>query len=47
LRTVLEKFRKARTSQLVDVSHNEPAWKANIDQKKLISYNYAFDLQAL
>jgi len=45
--TVLEKFKKAKTGQLVDVSHKEPAWKANIDQKKLISYNYAFDLQAL
>ena len=47
LQTVLEKFRKAKTGQLVDVSHKEPAWKDNVDQKKLISYIYAFDLLAL
>ncbi len=47
LQTVLDKFKKIKTGQLVDISHSEPAWKDNIGQKKLISYKYAFDLLAL
>ena len=47
LQTVVEKFKKTKTRQMVDLSHNEPAWKENIEQKQLISYKYAFDLLAL
>jgi putative zinc finger/helix-turn-helix YgiT family protein len=47
LKIVLEKFRKAKTKQLVDISHNEPGWKDNFKEKKLISYQYAFDLFGL
>ena len=47
LKTVLEKFRKAKTKQLVDISHNESGWKDNFKEKKLISYQYAFDLCGL
>jgi uncharacterized phage-associated protein len=47
LQTVLDKFKKTKTRQLVDISHDEPAWKDNIEQKKLISYKYAFELLAL
>jgi len=47
LNTVLNKFNKVKTKQLVDISHSESAWKDNIEQKNLISYKYAFDLQAL
>jgi uncharacterized phage-associated protein len=46
LHTVLEKLKNLKTGQLVDISHQESAWKENIEGKRLISYNYAFDLLA-
>ncbi|HET6254577.1 MAG TPA: type II toxin-antitoxin system antitoxin SocA domain-containing protein [Puia sp.] len=47
LESVLEKFKPIKTRQLVDISHQEPAWKENIEGKKIISYQYAFDLLAI
>jgi putative zinc finger/helix-turn-helix YgiT family protein len=47
LQDVLEKFKKVKTKQLVEISHNEPGWKANFEEKKLINYTYAFDLGGL
>ena len=47
LQAVLGTLKNVKTRQLVDISHNEPAWKENIEGKKLIDYNYAFDLLAL
>ncbi len=47
MQVILDKFWKIRTGQLVDISHSEPAWKNNIEEKKLISYKYAFELLAL
>jgi uncharacterized phage-associated protein len=47
LQNVLEKFKKVKTKQLVEISHNEPGWKANFEEKKLINYTYAFDLCGL
>lgn len=47
MQTVQAKLSSLKTSQLVDISHQEPAWKENIDGKKLISYNYAFELIAV
>ena len=47
LEMVLGKLKSLKTKQLVDVSHQEAAWKENIDGKKIISYRYAFDLQAI
>lgn len=47
LHAVLEKLKNLKTGKLVDISHREPAWKENIEGKRLISYNYAFDLLAL
>lgn len=46
LKTVVKKLKGLRTGQLVDISHQELAWKENIEGKKLISYNYAFGLLA-
>jgi uncharacterized phage-associated protein len=47
MQTVQAKLKSLKTSQLVDISHQEPAWKENIDGKKLINYNYAFELIAV
>lgn len=47
MQTVQTKLQHLKTNQLVDLSHHEPAWKDNIEGKKLITYNYAFDLIAI
>jgi uncharacterized phage-associated protein len=47
MQIVLEKLKPVKTKQLVDISHKEPAWKENIEGKKLINYQYAFELLAL
>ncbi|HTI11317.1 MAG TPA: type II toxin-antitoxin system antitoxin SocA domain-containing protein [Puia sp.] len=47
LQVVLGKLKHLKTKQLVDISHSEPAWKENIEGKKLINYKYAFELLAL
>lgn len=36
------------TKQIVDISHDELAWKENKDERRVISYQkFAFNLQAL
>jgi len=47
MEAVAKTLKKLKTNQLVDISHNELAWKENIEGKKLISYQYAFELMAL
>jgi uncharacterized phage-associated protein len=47
LQMVLEKLARLKTRQLVDISHQEAAWKENIEGKKVINYQYAFDLLAV
>lgn len=47
MQTVLEKFKTLKTKQLVDLSHQEPAWKENIEGKKMINYKFAFELLAI
>lgn len=45
---VLWHFEGLRTRDLIEVSHQELAWKENHTQRKLISFQqYAFDLKAL
>jgi uncharacterized phage-associated protein len=47
LQAVLERLKGAKMKQLVEISHQESAWKENIEGKRLINYKYAFELQAL
>ena len=35
---VLDHLKFKKTSDIIELSHNEAAWKSNIDGKKLISY---------
>lgn len=42
---VSSKFKGLSTKQIVDFSHEEPAWKGNIDDKNRISYEYSFILK--
>jgi len=44
LQLVVKKFKPFNTQQLIDYSHKEKAWLENRDEKKLISYRFAFDL---
>ncbi len=47
MQTVQTKLSSLKTNQLVDISHQEAAWKENIEGKKPINYNYAFELMAV
>lgn len=47
LQLVVEKFRDVNSSEIVAISHEETAWIENIEDKRLISYFYAFDLKAI
>ena len=47
LSAVLAMFKSSTTKEVVDISHNEPAWIENEPSRQLISYQkYAFDLKA-
>lgn len=41
------KFKDTSACEIVDISHNEPAWLDNIDGKKIIPFQYAFQLVAV
>lgn len=45
LESVVQKFGKMKTKQLVDYSHNEQGWKDNQKKHKLISYKWAFEIK--
>lgn len=45
LNKVADMFKDTSTNDIVDLSHLESAWQDNHDDKTLISYNYAFDIQ--
>lgn len=47
MRFVLEKIGKLNTGALVNISHAEQGWIENIENKKIIDYQYAFYLKAL
>jgi hypothetical protein len=43
---IVTNFRSLTTKQIVEISHDELAWKENKDERKVISYQkYAFDLK--
>lgn len=44
---VLEKIGSLNTRALVNISHTEEGWAENIENKKIIDYQYAFYLKAL
>jgi len=44
LQQVEEKFKNFSTKELINYSHKEKAWLDNCEEKKLISYQYAFDI---
>lgn len=44
LETILKRFRSTSTNEIIEISHREKAWIENESEKKLIDYNYSFDL---
>lgn len=45
---VSEKFKNTSVKEIIDISHNEDAWKENFNNgRKLIDYHYGFDLKAI
>ena len=44
LELVGSKFSKMKTNEVIEFSHNERAWIENQSDRKLIDYNYAFDI---
>jgi len=44
-RRVTSTFKKATINDVVNTSHKEKAWNQNVDEFKMISYNYAFELK--
>lgn len=47
LSLVFHKFRNTSVKSIIEISHKEKAWIENKDQKALIPYDYAFDIEAL
>jgi putative zinc finger/helix-turn-helix YgiT family protein len=46
LDTVFDRFKGVKTKDIVDISHEESAWKENISTMAIIPYSYAFNLKA-
>ncbi len=44
LEFVAESFKDTSTKDIIEISHNEQAWIENKSEKKMIDYNYGFDL---
>jgi len=44
LNEIANRFKDTSTNDIIEISHKEKAWLENKDDKKLINYFYAFDL---
>ncbi|MFA6702556.1 MAG: type II toxin-antitoxin system antitoxin SocA domain-containing protein [Dysgonamonadaceae bacterium] len=44
LELVAERFKNTTTTEIIEISHKEKAWIENYEEKKLIDYNYSFEL---
>lgn len=45
MQVVASEFRAATVNDIVNTSHQEKAWNENIDEFKMINYNYGFELK--
>lgn len=45
LKKVSARFKGLSTKKIVEISHEEPAWQANVDEYHRISFEYGFDLK--
>ena len=44
LESVAERFKETSTNEIIEISHKEKAWLDNNAERKLIDYNYSFEL---
>ena len=44
LNSVAERFKNTSTNEIIEISHKEKAWIENNAERKLIDYNYSFEL---
>ncbi len=44
---VANTFKNTSASEIADISHREPAWKENIDGKKIIPYSFSLGLETV
>lgn len=44
MESVAERFKEKSTNEIIEISHKEKAWIENNEEKKLIDYNYSFEL---
>jgi len=44
LESVAERFKNTSTNEIIEISHREKAWIDNYSERKLIDYNYSFEL---
>jgi hypothetical protein len=42
---VVASFKKATVNEMVSTSHEEKAWNDNVNEFKVINYNYGFELK--
>ncbi|MDD4970245.1 MAG: DUF4065 domain-containing protein [Paludibacter sp.] len=47
LEAVVQRFGNTLTKEIVSISHEEPAWLDNEKKRKVISYQYAFELKGI
>ncbi len=47
LEYVAQKFEQTSAKEIAGISHKEPAWKENIEEKKIIPFHYAFWLETI
>jgi DNA-binding transcriptional regulator YiaG/uncharacterized phage-associated protein len=47
IKYIAEKFKETTATVIADISHQEPAWKDNIEGKKIIPFTYAFGLETV
>jgi DNA-binding transcriptional regulator YiaG len=44
LEHIADRFKNTSTNEIIEISHKERAWIENKKEKKIIDYNYSFDL---
>ena len=44
---IANKFRETSASDIAEISHQESAWKENIEGKRIIPFTYAFGLETV
>ncbi len=47
LHQISERFKNTSAGEIAEISHQEPAWKENIEGKKIIPFHYAFWLETV